>query len=192
MDRDRCEGGLISKVSSGQSRDVRVAAFKALVNLRQEEAPDLIRPYLSDKDTRIATTAAAVLAKSKNEADVVAAEAALGSHRLSDPGHVVVDHGGRGLGRDIPWGQARAAGRHDQGVAAGALDRSGADVAVSITGVAGPGGGTAAKPVGLVHFACARRGGTVTAAERRFGDLGRGAVRLASVAQALDLFEAAL
>ncbi len=77
-------------------------------------------------------------------------------------------------------------------MAAGALARSRADVAVSITGVAGPGGGTAAKPVGLVHFACARRGGGVTAVERRFGDPGRGAVRLASVAQALDLFGDAL
>jgi nicotinamide-nucleotide amidase len=77
-------------------------------------------------------------------------------------------------------------------MAAGALARSGADIAVSITGVAGPGGGTAAKPVGLVHFARARRDGTVTAVERRFGDIGRNAVRLASVAQALELFEGAL
>ena len=67
-----------------------------------------------------------------------------------------------------------------------------ADVAVSITGVAGPGGGTAAKPVGLVHFACARRGGAVVAVERRFGALGRGPIRLASVAQALDLLERAV
>lgn len=77
-------------------------------------------------------------------------------------------------------------------MASGVLAHSRADVAVSITGVAGPGGGTAAKPVGLVHFACARRGGTVTAVERRFGDLGRSPIRLASVAQALELFEAAL
>ena len=74
----------------------------------------------------------------------------------------------------------------------GVLARSRAHVAVSVTGVAGPGGGTAAKPVGLVHFACAHRGGGVTVVERRFGDLGRGAVRLASVGQALDLFEKAL
>ena len=77
-------------------------------------------------------------------------------------------------------------------MASGVLAHSPADVAVSITGVAGPGGGTAAKPVGLVHFACARRDGSVVAVERRFGDIGRSAVRLASVAQALDLFEAAL
>ncbi len=77
-------------------------------------------------------------------------------------------------------------------MAEGALQRSRADVAVSVTGVAGPDGGTPAKPVGLVHFACARRGGTTVAREERFGDIGRGAVRLASVEVALDLLEAAV
>ena len=77
-------------------------------------------------------------------------------------------------------------------MASGVLAHSRADVAVSITGVAGPGGGTAAKPVGLVHFACARRGAAVAAVERRFGDIGRGAVRTAAVAQAMEMFEAAL
>ncbi|HMN71503.1 MAG TPA: CinA family protein [Rhodoblastus sp.] len=77
-------------------------------------------------------------------------------------------------------------------MAAGALAHSRADVAVSITGVAGPGGGSADKPVGLVHFACARRDGPVTHVERRFGDLGRAAVRRAAIEQALDLLEKAL
>ncbi|MGI3900222.1 MAG: CinA family protein [Janthinobacterium lividum] len=75
-------------------------------------------------------------------------------------------------------------------MALGVLAHSKADVAVSITGVAGPGGGTASKPVGLVHFACAQRGAGVTVVERRFGDIGRREVRMASLAQALDLFEA--
>jgi nicotinamide-nucleotide amidase len=76
-------------------------------------------------------------------------------------------------------------------MAEGALRASRAEVAVSVTGIAGPDGGTAAKPVGLVHFACARRGGPTVAREARFGDIGRGAVRLASVRIGLDLLEAA-
>ncbi len=72
-------------------------------------------------------------------------------------------------------------------MARGAIDRSDADVAVAVTGVAGPGGGTVEKPVGLVHFACARRGGTVDHVERRFGPLSRADIRAASVAQALDM-----
>ncbi len=77
-------------------------------------------------------------------------------------------------------------------MAEGALRASRADVAISVTGVAGPGGGTAAKPVGLVHFACARRGKATVSREERFGDIGREAVRLASVEVGLDLLEEAL
>ena len=73
----------------------------------------------------------------------------------------------------------------------GALAHSSADVAVSITGVAGPGGGSAEKPVGLVHFAAARRGGAVLHRECRFGDIGRAEVRLASVREALQLISRA-
>lgn len=76
-------------------------------------------------------------------------------------------------------------------MAEGALARSHADIAVSITGIAGPGGGSAEKPVGLVHFACARRGGPTDHVERRFGDVGRDAIRAASVIQALELLTAA-
>jgi len=72
-------------------------------------------------------------------------------------------------------------------MAEGALAHSRADVAVAVTGVAGPGGGTAAKPVGLVHIAAALRGGAVLHRECRFGDIGRGAVRIASVEVALQL-----
>jgi nicotinamide-nucleotide amidase len=77
-------------------------------------------------------------------------------------------------------------------MAEGAIEASRAEVALSVTGIAGPDGGTAAKPVGLVHFACARRGGPTVAREERFGDIGRDAVRLASVRVGLDLLEAAL
>lgn len=75
-------------------------------------------------------------------------------------------------------------------MAAGALAHSRADIAVSVTGVAGPGGGSAEKPVGLVHFAAARKGEPVLHMERRFGDLGRSQIRLETVRTALDLVTA--
>ena len=71
-------------------------------------------------------------------------------------------------------------------MAKGAVANSDAALAVSITGVAGPGGGSVEKPVGLVHFAAHDNAGTVHRVER-FGDLGRDQVRLASVRVALGL-----
>lgn len=72
-------------------------------------------------------------------------------------------------------------------MALGAVQRSRASASVSITGVAGPGGGSIEKPVGLVHFAAVGPGGAVVHVERRFGDIGREAVRLESVRVALAL-----
>jgi nicotinamide-nucleotide amidase len=74
-----------------------------------------------------------------------------------------------------------------EAMARGALAQSEADLAVSITGIAGPGGGTPGKPVGLVHFAAAARSGRLIHHERRFGDIGRAEVRNASVMEALAL-----
>ncbi|WP_174280033.1 CinA family protein [Sphingomonas bacterium] len=71
-----------------------------------------------------------------------------------------------------------------------ALEHTGADVAVAITGVAGPGGGSAKKPVGTVVFACARRGGDpadIQADRKDFGDQGRGGIRLQAALCALEL-----
>jgi len=74
-------------------------------------------------------------------------------------------------------------------MAAGALAMSDADLAVAVTGIAGPGGGSAEKPVGLVHFAAAARGGRRVHREKRYGDVGRSAVRKEAVAEALALLE---
>jgi nicotinamide-nucleotide amidase len=75
-------------------------------------------------------------------------------------------------------------------MAAGALQNSPADITVAITGIAGPGGGTKQKPVGLVHFAAASRNGRRLQRRRLFGKIGRRRVRERSVAQALALLEA--
>jgi nicotinamide-nucleotide amidase len=77
-------------------------------------------------------------------------------------------------------------------MAEGALAHSRADVAVGITGVAGPTGGTATKPVGLVHFGLARKGAATIHLERRYGDLGRETVRRRAVEDALALLEQAV
>lgn len=75
-------------------------------------------------------------------------------------------------------------------MAQGALKRTRADVSVAITGIAGPGGGSARKPVGTVVFARARRGADpkeIVADVKQFGDLGRGGIRLQAALCALEL-----
>lgn len=71
-----------------------------------------------------------------------------------------------------------------EAMAKGALAHSGVDLAVSVTGVAGPDGGSEDKPVGLVHFAAAARTGPLAHAEKRFGNPGRAEIRKRSVLQA--------
>jgi nicotinamide-nucleotide amidase len=72
---------------------------------------------------------------------------------------------------------------------AGVLARSRADVAVAITGIAGPPKDDTDKSVGLVHFAAARRGGETIHRKMQFGDLGRSVVRRKSVELALELMQ---
>ena len=72
-------------------------------------------------------------------------------------------------------------------MAEGAIARSAANVAVAVTGIAGPGGGSQEKPVGLVHLAAARKGRETLHREMRYGEIGRSAVRLATVRTALEM-----
>jgi nicotinamide-nucleotide amidase len=72
-------------------------------------------------------------------------------------------------------------------MAEGALREAHANVAVAITGVAGPGGGTPLKPVGLVHLAAARENRGIQHEVLRLGDIGRSEIRMAAVVTALDL-----
>ena len=98
---------------------------------------------------------------------------------LEVPGDLIADYGA------VSEPVARA-------MAEGALDNSAADLSVSITGIAGPGGGTGLKPIGLVHFATARRGGGIQHQEHRLGDIGRDAVRERSVEIALEFLHSRL
>ena len=72
-------------------------------------------------------------------------------------------------------------------MAEGALKHSRADIAVAVTGVAGPGGGTDAKPVGLVYIAALRKGGPALVQRFSFGRIGRTQIRFASVREALAM-----
>jgi nicotinamide-nucleotide amidase len=77
-------------------------------------------------------------------------------------------------------------------MAEGALAHSPADLSIAVTGVAGPGGGTSDKPVGLVHLAAAEIGCPTLHREIRLGDIGRTAVRLETIGAALSLIELCL
>ena len=74
-------------------------------------------------------------------------------------------------------------------MAKGALAHAQVDLAVSITGIAGPTGATPGKPIGLVYFCAASRSGRNIAHDRKYGDIGRSQVRRASVLQALAMLQ---
>jgi len=77
-------------------------------------------------------------------------------------------------------------------MANGVLEHTPAHIALAVTGIAGPDGGSPEKPVGLVYFGVAARGEATRVVERRFGSIGRSAIRLASVREALDLIASAI
>jgi nicotinamide-nucleotide amidase len=114
-----------------------------------------------------------------------------GSSAVVDRGFVTYTNEAKEQMLGVPAAILRAHGAVSretaEAMAQGALKHSLADLVVSITGIAGPGGGTVEKPVGLVHFAAAARDGRRTHRERRFGDIGRSEVRRLSVLQALAM-----
>lgn len=93
---------------------------------------------------------------------------------LNVPGDLIADMGA------VSEAVARA-------MAEGAVENSNAHLAVAVTGIAGPGGGTAMKPVGLVHIAAARENRSILHEAHRFGDVGRSEIRMKTVEAALDL-----
>jgi nicotinamide-nucleotide amidase len=99
------------------------------------------------------------------------------SEMLGVPGDLIADCGA------VSEPVARA-------MAEGALANSHAHIAVAVTGVAGPGGGSALKPVGLVHLACARAGRPIAHERLELGPISRGEIRLKTVEAALHLIRA--
>jgi nicotinamide-nucleotide amidase len=93
---------------------------------------------------------------------------------LGVPGDLIADMGA------VSEAVARA-------MAEGAVANSHAHMAVAVTGIAGPGGGTKMKPVGLVHMAACREGRSIIHEAHRFGDIGRSEVRIKTVEAALNL-----
>jgi nicotinamide-nucleotide amidase len=91
-----------------------------------------------------------------------------------------------GVSHDLLVAHGAVSEQVARAMAEGALNHSKADIAVAVTGIAGPGGGSAEKPVGLVHIAAAR-GDSIIHRECRFGDIGRTEVRTATVEVALEL-----
>ena len=114
-----------------------------------------------------------------------------GSSAVVDRGFVTYTNEAKQQMLGVPAETLRAHGavsrQTAEAMAKGVLAHSPADLSVSITGIAGPGGGTVEKPVGLVHFGAATRSGSLIHRERRFGDIGRAEVRRLSVLEALAM-----
>jgi nicotinamide-nucleotide amidase len=92
-----------------------------------------------------------------------------------------------GVPRDILATHGAVSRETAEAMVRGVLGRSRVHLAVSVTGIAGPDGGSEQKPVGLVHFAAASRGGKLIASEQRYGNIGRDKVRKRSVLQAFKM-----
>ncbi|MBX9931726.1 MAG: CinA family protein [Methylobacterium sp.] len=119
-----------------------------------------------------------------------------GSSAVVERGFVTYSNEAKTEMLGVPPGLLAAHGAVSEAVARamaeGALSHSKADVAVAITGIAGPGGGGGEKPVGLVHLGLSSRGAALRHLERRYGDLGRDMIRRLAVVEALGLLSAGL
>lgn len=112
-----------------------------------------------------------------------------GSSDVFDRGFVTYSNAAKAVALGVPKAlideHGAVSGPVARAMAEGALQASLAQASVAITGIAGPGGGSIEKPVGLVHFAAARNGRATVHREMQFGDIGRSAVRAESLKTAL-------
>ena len=119
-----------------------------------------------------------------------------GSSDVVDRGFVTYSNAAKTALVGVPEALIAAHGAVSEAVARamaeGGVKTAGVGAAVAVTGVAGPTGGTADKPVGLVHIAAARAGRPTLHRTMRYGPIGRQEIRLASVRTALELLAEAL
>lgn len=159
---------------------------------------------MSDADNTLRTQAEQIVAGLRNHGHTLAtAESCTGgmiaaaitdiagASDVFERGFVTYSNDAKSEMLGVPAGMIAQYGAVSQQVARtmaeGALQNSHASIAVSVTGIAGPGGGSANKPVGLVHIACARSEHETLHVELRFGALERREIRRASVEQAFAL-----
>ena len=160
-------------------------------------------------DQRILTEAAALLEAARERGDLLATAesctggllavtltAITGASDVFERGFVTYSNTSKSEMLGVPAWLIERHGSVSEDVAramvGGALTHSRATLAVAITGIAGPGGGTPDKPVGLVHLAAARRDAPVAHERLLFGDVGRNEIRRESVVQALALLASLL
>jgi nicotinamide-nucleotide amidase len=114
-----------------------------------------------------------------------------GASDVLERGFVTYSNGAKvellGVPRDLIEMYGAVSSEVAAAMAEGALQRTPADIAIAVTGIAGPGGSTEVKAVGLVYIAAQRRGEPCVTRQYSFGDIGRSQVRLASVSAALSL-----
>jgi nicotinamide-nucleotide amidase len=116
-----------------------------------------------------------------------------GSSNVLDRGYVTYSNVAKSADLGVPATLIDQKGAVSEEVArvmaTGAIEKANVDVAIAVTGIAGPTGGTPQKPVGLVHIAVAHRGGKTLHRECRYGPIGRGEVRRLSALAALALMK---
>ncbi len=114
-----------------------------------------------------------------------------GSSDVFDSGFVTYSNAAKTAMIGVPAGLIVEVGAVSEEVAramaSGALTHGAADITIAVTGIAGPGGGSALKPVGLVHCAIASKAGEVLHQELQLGDIGRDMVRNRTVSRALQM-----
>jgi nicotinamide-nucleotide amidase len=160
-------------------------------------------------DQQILTQAASLLEAARERGDLLATAesctggllaatltAIPGASDVFERGFVTYSNTSKSELLGVPAGLIERHGSVSEDVAramvGGALTHSRATLAVAITGIAGPGGGTPDKPVGLVHLAAARRDAPVLHEQLLLGDIGRNEIRRESVVQALSLLDSLL